>query len=156
MEIDGLARLQTSLARSLVSSVAPEEAEYFDEIILQQQSSRRHRDEELGSGLSIADIGVASMAVLTISKPLLNFIWENARDSAGELVRHASEDVRLAFERRLDAWINGGAKDHLPAALPPDTTKATINSLVEEASVHGLNVAQAKLLHDRLATSLAD
>jgi hypothetical protein len=146
--------LEQSLGAALVASVAPEEAPYFDELTSASAKAAVQTDHELAFGVSVETVGIASMAMLTIAKLLLSFVWANAKDSAGTLIRDTAEDARKLFEKKLQAWIKSGLKEPVAARIPEAKAKEAIASLTAEAKRLGLNAEQTKALSTKLTSIL--
>ncbi|UPK37901.1 hypothetical protein IVB18_11700 [Bradyrhizobium sp. 186] len=98
--------LELQLGQALVEAVAPEEMEFFDAIAAAPKPSGKKRDHALGFGVPTGeDLGSISAALLVLCKPLLTFLWENAKDASGLLIKDLSEQARLALEKHLGEWF---------------------------------------------------
>jgi hypothetical protein len=146
--------LELTLGRALAYKVVPEEAPFFDEFIAAAGASKVHRkDRTLGFGGSVEDIGATCLVLYTLSRPLLHFIWENAKDSAGHLIRDTAESVRISFENHLRRWLDGGLTEPPPLKLPPDKVARIIEQLKKDAASLGLDEAASKHLETVLRNS---
>jgi len=95
-----LGGLQFELGRALTSQVAPEEEPFYDEIVFAStKASTPAKDRTLGFGVSLGDIGVASGVLFALSKPILDFIWDNAKDAAGDFIKDETGAINTSFAK---------------------------------------------------------
>lgn len=145
--------LELSLGRTLTETVAPDKSPFFDDIVAVSTAPVKKRgDHELGFGISADDVGTVSAVLLVLSKPILTFIWENARDVAGQLIKDATDQVRLAFERRLSDWIKHRFHKPSPITVPPEKLDAFIETIKKDAGSAGLDQSAT----DRLVSALRE
>lgn len=132
--------LELTLGRALTEALSPEEAPYFDDIVaVASKPKRKPGDHELGFGIPTEDLPTLSAALLVLCKPILEFIWENARDAAGKLVKDATDAVRSEFERRLFEWIKRKLRKPSPISAPPERLQAFIEAMKKDAAEAGLD-----------------
>ncbi|MDA9414075.1 hypothetical protein XH81_04240 [Bradyrhizobium sp. CCBAU 25360] len=145
--------LELQLGKALAATVAPEEIDFFDAIAAAPQQSGKRRDHELGFGVpSGDDLATISAALLVLCKPILNFIWANAKDATGQLIKSATEQARLALEKRLGDWFASRFKKPSPITIAPEKLEELIAKLTVDAK--SLDLDEAALL--RLTTTLRD
>jgi hypothetical protein len=145
--------LELGLGRALTEVVSPDEAPYFDDIIATATRAEQKRgDHELGFGIPTEDFATVSAAILFLCKPILEFVWQNARDAAGKLIKDATDEVRLEFERRLFDWIKRRLRKPRPVLVPHETLEVFIETMRKDANEAGLD----REATDRLIATLID
>ncbi len=147
-------KLELQLGQALVATAAPEEMEYFDEIAAAPKPSGKKRDHTLGFGLPAGEVGTISAAILVLCKPILAFIWDNACDAAGQLIKDASDQARTALEKRLGEWFTRHFKKPKPVTIPPDKLEEFIGTLKSNAASLNLDEDAFARLTAALRTSL--
>jgi hypothetical protein len=145
--------LELQLGQALVEAVAPEEMEFFDAIAAAPKPSGKKRDHALGFGVPTGeDLGSISAALLVLCKPLLTFLWENAKDASGLLIKDLSEQARLALEKHLGEWFVRRFKRPRPVTISSDKVDELVAKLRNDAA--SLNLDEAAL--SRLTSTLRD
>jgi hypothetical protein len=137
--------LEVQLGRTLTAQIAPDELPYFDEVVAAMAAPpAKRRDNPLGFG--VGDIGSVSAVLLVLCKPILDFIWENAKDSAGQLIKDAGSAARVAFENKLTQWMGRKLQKPAPITLPPEKLEHFIDSIKRESMAIGLDQAASSRL----------
>jgi hypothetical protein len=132
--------LEIQLGRALVSSVSPDEAPYFDDVVAAVSSPTKNRgDHTLGFGVSVNDIGAVSEVILALCGPILSFIWEYARDAAGQVMKDLSEQARLALEKRIAEWMRHKFQKPSPIEVPPEKLEGFLESIKQQSLLLGLD-----------------
>lgn len=145
--------LQLALGKALTETLSPEEAPYFDDIVAAASKPQKKRgDHELGFGVPTEVLPTISAAIVLLSKPILEFIWENARDAAGKVVKDATDAVRSEFERRLFEWIKRKFSKPSPITVQPDRLGAFVEIMKKDAAETGLDPETT----DRLIATLLE
>jgi len=145
--------LELALGRALTETLSPEEAPYFDNIVEAASKPQKKRgDHELGFGVPTDALPTISAAVLVLCKPILDFVWENARDAAGKLVKDATEAIRSEFERRLFDWIRRKFQKPSPVSASPEKLRDFVEAMKKDAAETGLDPETT----DRLMATLLD
>jgi hypothetical protein len=142
--------LEVELGRSLTDIVAPAESPFFDDIVAAANSpTKRHKDHTLGFGVPV-EMGSIGAVILVLSKPILEFLWENTRDALGHFIKDSSEQVRAAAEKRIADWIKKRFPKPSPIDVPPDKIDTLVEAIKQQARTIGLNPEAS----DRLAVAL--
>jgi len=132
--------LELQLGQALVATVAPEEIEFFDAIAAAPQQRSKKRDHELGFGVPAGeDIATISATLLVLCKPILNFIWDNAKDATGQLIKNITEQARQVLEKRLGDWFTSRFQKPTPVTIPPEKLDELIAKLESDAKTLGLD-----------------
>jgi hypothetical protein len=132
--------LELDFAEALTASLAPEEVPYFKDLVVASDKPPKTRgDHELGFGVPAVDAGTVTAAMLVLCKPILEFIWDNAKDVAGQLVKDASDQARLQFELALKSWIKRHFNKPAPLEISPDKLETLSETLNSEAKSIGLD-----------------
>jgi hypothetical protein len=142
--------LEVELGRSLTDIVAPAESPFFDDIVAAANSpTKRHKDHTLGFGVPV-EMGSIGAVILVLSKPILEFLWENTRDALGHFIKDSSDQVRAAAEKRIADWIKRRFPRPSPIDVPPEKIDSLVETIKERATTIGLNPEAS----DRLAVAL--
>jgi hypothetical protein len=148
--------LEIQLGQALVDSVSPDEAPYFDDIVAAASSpSKKRRDNALGFGVPVGDIGAISAAILVLCKPILSFIWEYACEAAGQMMKDLTEQTRLTLEKRISDWIRKKFQKPSPIEVPPEKLEAFLESIKEQSLLLGLDNDKSVRLINMLRGCLA-
>jgi hypothetical protein len=132
--------LELALGKALTETLSPEEAPYFDDIVASASKPQKKRgDHELGFGVPTEVLPTISAAVVVLCKPILEFMWENARDAAGKVVKDATDAVRSEFERRLFDWIKRKFSKPSPISASPERLRAFVEAMKKDAAETGLD-----------------
>jgi hypothetical protein len=135
-----LASLQTELGRALLTKVAPEEEPFYDDIVLAQNSkTKKSRDRTLGFGVSLGDIGIASGASYLLAKPILDFLWDKAKDAAGDLIKDEAQTATKALAHRFVSWLKSNFEGPSPVRISPDERNLLVADLTKDAEKIGLD-----------------
>ena len=148
-------QLQRDLGRALTASVAPEEVPYFDEIVT--ASTRRGKargDHELGFGVSADEVSTVSLAIFVSCKPVMEFLWDAARDAAGQLIKDEGQQMRLAFEKRISEWIERKLEKPSPVTATPEKLDSFLNTIAKDAQSSGLDKDTTERVVETLRNSL--
>lgn len=105
--------LALELGRELTRAIAPEELEFFDELAFAgQKPASKGKDRVLGFGVHELATGAVSAAMFSIAKDALAFLWLNAKDETGALIKDLSAEahkrVASAFKKRLSTHDTSG------------------------------------------------
>jgi hypothetical protein len=145
--------LELALGRALTEAISPEEAPYFDDIVAAESKPQRKRgDHELGFGVPTEALPTISAAILVLCKPILEFVWENALDAAGKVVKDATDAARSEFERRVFAWVKRRFSKPSPISSTPERLQAFIAAMRKDAAEAGLDQEAT----DRLMATLLE
>lgn len=145
--------LELALGKALTETLSPEEAPYFDDIVGAPSKPQKKRgDHELGFGVPTEVLPTVSAAVLVLCKPILEFMWENARDAAGKVVKDATDAIRSEFERRLFDWVKRKFSKPSPISAQPEKLQAFVEAMKKDAAEAGLG----KDATDRLISTLLE
>lgn len=146
--------LELQLGQALLVTIAPEEEEYFDAIAAAPKSPTKKRDHALGFGIPDGELGTVSAAILVLCKPILAFIWDNARDVAGQFIKDATDQARVGLEKRLGEWFTHHMKKPGPVTISPEKVEELIGSLKKDATALKLDDDEFSRLATALRTSL--
>ncbi|WP_105401396.1 hypothetical protein [Neorhizobium sp. T7_12] len=127
---------ERDLTRQIVADTAPEELEFFDEIVTSEAAGQVPGESFLGFGGGDAGMVMLTSFLLTIGKEIVEFVWENGKDAAGQFVRDSSQTVRVALQQKLDKWLKDKTKGKAPVVLQKDS----ILSLARRVEVAGRDI----------------
>jgi len=146
--------IQHSLARTLVALVVPEEESLFDDLVKPSGPQRKKgRDHTLGFGVSAEQLAAAS-GLLAISKPILEFIWANAKDAAGDLIKDAAGEAKNILEKKMQRWIKSKFNEPPPVKLPAEKLALLVADIKADATKLGLDETTSDRLESVLRSSL--
>jgi hypothetical protein len=112
--------LSRAITKEMVLDIAPEESDFFEDILENDKKANRNADEYLGFGGDDTAMVFVTTIIFGCCKEVVAFIWENAKDSAGQLIKDSSKSAQEAIAK----WIKGkitGSKDPSPIQLSKDT-----------------------------------
>ena len=130
--------VEIELGRALTLSIAPDEASFYDDVVAAASSPSKGKDHTLGFGVP-GEIAPITTAIILLSKPILSFIWENARGAAGQLIKGATDQVRLAFEKRIADWIQRRFQKPSPIEVSPEKLEAFLETVKQQTLSIGLD-----------------
>jgi hypothetical protein len=148
------AELEIQLGRALTETVAPDEVQFFDDIVAASTAPAKKRDHTLGFGIPADDMATISAGILVLCKPILAFVWSNACDAAGQLFKDATDQVRIAFEKRLSDWFKLKFDKPSPVVVPAEKLDAFLETLKKDAGSIGLDQNASDKLIETLRDSL--
>jgi hypothetical protein len=99
-------------------------------------------------------VGTISAALLVLCKPILAFIWDNAKDAAGQLIKDATDQARHALEKRLGDWFTRHFKKPSPVSVPSEKVDELIAKLKSDAASLNLDENASLRLITALRTGL--
>ncbi|NNH85792.1 hypothetical protein HLH89_33110 [Rhizobium laguerreae] len=135
---------ERELARQIVADTAPEELEFFDEIVATEGAGQAAGESFLGFGGGDAGMVMLTSFLLTIGKEIAEFVWENGKDAAGQFVKDSSQAVRVALQQKLDAWLKGKTKGKAPVVLQTDRILSLARRV--EVAGHGIKVPEENVV----------
>src|SRR5437868_11813908 len=90
------------LGRVVTRKVAPEEYPFYDELLAASKAPpRRAKDRSLGFGVESFVDSAVSVAIFEVCKSALRFIWLNARDPLGQLIKQMTADAANEMEKQF-------------------------------------------------------
>ncbi|MGN7713444.1 hypothetical protein [Rhizobiales bacterium] len=131
---------EVELTRQIVADTAPEELDFFDEIVKSEGDGQTSGESFLGFDGGDAGMVMLTSFLLAIGKEIVGFVWENGKDAAGQFVRDSSQAVRAVLQQKLDAWI----KDKTAGKAPVVLSKDNVQSLVRRVEVAGHDIKVPK------------
>jgi hypothetical protein len=148
--------LEASLARALTDAVAPQESPFFDDILAMTRNPRaKRKDHTLGFGVSAGDVAAITLVLIDLAKPIIRFVWDNAKDATGALIRDASQNAKTIIEQKMSAWLDHKLNGRAPISLPSGKLDELIAAVEQQAvSLKLDSVALIRLL-DILRSSFA-
>jgi hypothetical protein len=146
----------TDLAKAITAQVAPEELEFFDDLVRSaQQVSKSRGDHPVGFGVSEGIVGTIAVVAVSIAKSLLQKIWEEVEPSIVGLAKDAAEQLRLSISDRIKNWIKNGMSYSVPINLSEQTRSAILANALEEAKLQGVSSDSCDRLASLLRSALA-
>lgn len=126
--------IELDISRQIVADVAPEELEFFDEILLSTDQKQPAGENFLGFG---GDAGMVMLTgfLITVGKEIAEFLWDNGKDAAGQFVREASQSARVVLQRKLKEWLDSKAKGKAPVVVSEEAL-TTLTERVMTAAAH--------------------
>jgi hypothetical protein len=149
--------LEIKFARALTDAVAPEESPFFDDLLasIRNPPSKR-KDHTLGFGVSAGDIAAVALVLIDLAKPILSFIWENAKDATGALIKDASEHAKTVIEEKMSTWLDHKLKGAPPLALSPGKLEELIEKVEKDAAALKLDASATTRLCDTLRSAFIE
>jgi len=142
--------LITDLSKDLVTQVAPEELELFDELIQEyfhdprpQDSAEADGDDALGFGLSEAVVVITPAAAAAVSSALGYILTE--------VLKSAQEEGAAVLGKKIKKLLNPKDKTE---ALTTEQLKQIRRLALTQAKLFGVEANQARQMADALVGSL--
>lgn len=136
------------VGRLLVEDIAPDELIYFDEILAAQQ--RKRHENALGFGVPDGTMVVLTSILVEVGKPILAFVWDHGKESAGKLVKDCSESARVALTKQFRSWLGQKPRGRSPVTL----TRHDVSKLMDQLDQTGLTKKLSSQQRAQLADSL--
>jgi hypothetical protein len=92
-----------------------------------------------------------SISAYVLSKPILTFLWENAKKPTERVISHAAE----ALESRISKWIDSKLTEPPPLTIRADELEKFTADLVHDAPKFGVTEDNARRICQALVTCLA-
>jgi hypothetical protein len=126
--------LEAGLARALTEAVAPQETPFFDDILAMTRKPRaKGKDHTLGFGVSAGDVAAITLVLIDLAKPILRFIWANAKDATGALIKDASQSAKMIIEQKMSVWLDHKLNGRAPISLPSGKLDELIATVEQQA-----------------------
>jgi len=127
--------LEIKLARALTDAVVPQESPFFDDLLAaRQKPSSKGKDHDLGFGVSAGDVVAITFVLIDLSKPIFRFIWDNAKDATGALIKDASENAKTLIEKKMSTWLDHKLNGPAPVTLSSSQLEELIAKVGREAA----------------------
>ena len=144
--------LEAGLARALTEAVAPQESPFFDDILaLTRKPRAKGKDYTLGFGVSAGD--VAALVLIDLAKPIVRFVWENAKDATGALIKDASQNAKTIIEHKMSTWLDHKMNGRAPISLSSGKLDELITAVEQEAVSRKLDPAALVRLSETLRST---
>lgn len=141
-DYDDVENLAREFGRTAVLAVAPEESQFYDEVIdIETQPKRFQKDYELGFGAAIGDLAVPAL-LFAAGKIVIEALWAAVQPSIAGLARDAADELRKSFSENIKNWIRSKMTDAPPLKL----TETQMNQIFDDIRIQAdrLNISQEK------------
>ncbi len=133
--------LSRELARNLTAEIAPQESQFFDELVdAYSRPKPAIKDRSLAFGISPE--GVIAVALVEVGKAIIQEIWEAAKPMLKDLLQEGTADVRAEIGQKLKTWIDSRFKTPLPIKLEQESVQKIVAAAEQAATLQGLTQTQ--------------
>jgi hypothetical protein len=146
--------LEIKLARALTDAVVPQELPFFDDLVaVRGKPSSKGKDHSLGFGVSAGDVVAITFVLIDLSKPIFRFVWDNAKDATGALIKDASETAKTLIEQKMGTWLDHKLNGPAPVVLSASQLEELITNVEREARALKLDSATLGRLDQTLRSA---
>jgi hypothetical protein len=146
--------LEIKLARALTDAVAPQESPFFDDLLATARNPpSKKKDHTLGFGVSAGDLAAVALVLIDLAKPILLFIWENAKDATGALIKDATQSAKTIIEEKMRTWVDHKLNGRPPIVLSSDKLDELIAKVEQDAALLKLDASATARLSNTLRSA---
>jgi hypothetical protein len=93
------------------------------------------------------------LVLIDLAKPILLFIWENAKDATGALIKDTTQDARTLIVQKVHTWLDHKLNGRPPFVISSANLATLITTVEQKAAALNLDAATTSRLSDTLRTA---
>lgn len=140
MENESHAEFARELGRELTAQVAPEELDFYDDLVdaeLRPPTSRE--DHPMGFGIPDGVGAAISLLMFAAAQGLVKILWEAAEPALKDLTKQGAAEVGKLLSAKFKDWIGSKLTTPAPIKLSPDARTEFIKKWVQDGARLGVS-----------------
>ncbi len=140
MENQSHVELARELGRELTAQVAPEELDFYDDLIdaeLKPAASRE--DHPMGFGIPDGVGAAVSLLMFAAAQGLVKILWEAAEPALKDLTKQGAVEAGKLLSTKFKEWIRSKLTTSAPIKLSPEERAEFIKKWVQDGARLGVS-----------------